>query len=622
MTRTLAISDIGLRLIKAFEGYRPGDRTLATGVRVVGYGHRLDADADPVHLSRNEAEERLLEDLEPVELMVNEDVHAPLTQGQYDALCSLVFNIGLDAFRASDILQALNNGRVLDAANGFDVWRKAEVNGRTFVVDALMRRRTAEKSLFLRNEPAVPAPSALLVPRRDADAARTETDDGLRPEADRVGLGVVSAATIAPAAGSLSQPGTGADTLSHTGDDDLASDPQTQGVARDCTRNADQGPGLADLGAQDGADALAFLLDSDDLVAGTARTLPGPLPDAGDILRTIDPGAPLAIDGQAEADVVADETADVPPATDKIADPAENGQDAGRASEGADLDPMDGIDTDAAAPVQASAIAEAADSLGSRLSALLDADEGGRQDDVSEPPRLAAMAAAMPATGPDRVLASDIVVTPRRETVHSNLVSFPSRERLMPEPDPSDPKAPDPIASNEEGANDTAPVSAAPVSAPVSAPAEDASDRSDRVVAIRPPEMQAEPGSSADAPVAANETGSERSVVIDNLAADDVLRASRDPANAIHDPVGDSVENALRYLDSQSGAGRTSRTGGGLWIPMALGASLVGFSAMLMGRGATDLLAAWGPAAVAAAAITGGLTLLFAFYAFARGRFA
>jgi len=151
MRRNMHISKVGLRLIKAYEGYRPVDRHLVNGHHVVGYGHIID-DGDSLVLSRPEAEELLLRDLEPYEDMVNETVHAPLSQSQYDALVSLAFNIGPRAFTESDTLRALNNGRPLDAANGFDIWRKSTIDGKTYVVDALMRRRAAEKALFLRTE--------------------------------------------------------------------------------------------------------------------------------------------------------------------------------------------------------------------------------------------------------------------------------------------------------------------------------------------------------------------------------------------------------------------------------------------------------------------------------------
>ena len=191
MTRQLSISDTGLRLIKAFEGYRPVDRELITGARVVGYGHRVH-DERPRAMTRDEADSTLKLDLAAYEEMINEEVHAPLSQSQFDALCSLAFNIGPKAFRESDTLRALNNGRVLDAANGFDIWRKARVNGEIYVVDALMRRRTAEKSLFLRTEASVPAPAAMLEPEADHDVAALDTDDGLPVFSEDMRTGVVA----------------------------------------------------------------------------------------------------------------------------------------------------------------------------------------------------------------------------------------------------------------------------------------------------------------------------------------------------------------------------------------------------------------------------------------------
>ena len=192
MSTTLRLSDTGLRLIKAFEGYRPVDRELVTGARVVGYGHRVHSER-PVAMNREEAAETLRLDLAAYEELVNEEVHAPLSQSQFDALCSLAFNIGPKAFRESDTLRALNNGRVLDAANGFDIWRKASVNGQTYVVDALMRRRTAEKSLFLRTERSLAAPGALLEPVADPDAS-APTDDGLPVFTQDMAAGVIARA--------------------------------------------------------------------------------------------------------------------------------------------------------------------------------------------------------------------------------------------------------------------------------------------------------------------------------------------------------------------------------------------------------------------------------------------
>ena len=177
----MAVSERGLRLIKAFEGYRPVDRVLVTGTRVAGYGHRV-VDEGPLAVSREEAHALLLRDLAPFEDMVNENVFSSVTQGQFDALVSLAFNIGPRAFLESDVLKAVNAGRPLDAANAFDQWRKAEVAGQAYVIDALVRRRTAEKALFLR-------------PAEGASQPRAPGSD-LEPERDGAVLGELDGPTL------------------------------------------------------------------------------------------------------------------------------------------------------------------------------------------------------------------------------------------------------------------------------------------------------------------------------------------------------------------------------------------------------------------------------------------
>jgi len=95
----------------------------------------------------------------------------------------------------SDTLRALNNGRPLDAANGFDIWRKSEIDGKTYVVDALMRRRTAEKALFLRPEGRpVSAPRVDLPPIEDETVALLSTEDALPVFTSDEAAGIVAAA--------------------------------------------------------------------------------------------------------------------------------------------------------------------------------------------------------------------------------------------------------------------------------------------------------------------------------------------------------------------------------------------------------------------------------------------
>lgn len=258
MGRQFNISEMGLKLIKAYEGYRPVDRTLVSGQRVVGYGHRLMSE-DAVILSKPQAEELLKDDLAPFIDMINENVHAPLSQSQFDALVSFAYNIGPKAFLKSDTLRALNNGRPLDAANGFDIWRKSEIDGKTYVVDALMRRRTAEKALFLRPEGRpVSAPGVDLPPIDDETVALLSTEDALPVFTADAAAGIVAAAPYSaePAQYRRREDGpAGSLTLSEVyEDDDLELD-----------LSEDEFPFEPDTEVDSGSDLLPITEDEDDL---------------------------------------------------------------------------------------------------------------------------------------------------------------------------------------------------------------------------------------------------------------------------------------------------------------------------------------------------------------------
>jgi lysozyme len=142
----------------------------------IGYGHTRTARAG-AEVSERDAEALLLYDLIGVAHGVNEAVYTPLTQNQFDALCAFTFNVGLEAFRHSTVLRRINEGSLLQAASAMELWRKADFDGEPILVDALVRRRSAERALFL--TPAggawVAAPSSVLRPRLDLDV------DGLVP---------------------------------------------------------------------------------------------------------------------------------------------------------------------------------------------------------------------------------------------------------------------------------------------------------------------------------------------------------------------------------------------------------------------------------------------------------
>ncbi len=170
MTPRHQVSKAAVELIKTFEGYRSKAAQLPDGRWTIGFGHTLTA-REGAQVSEQDAEALLLYDLIAVAHAVNEQTFTPLTQNQFDSLCGFAFNVGLDNFKRSSVLRRVNEGSMLQAACAMEMWRKADFEGERIVVDALVRRRSAEKTLFL--TPAngwVPAPSPIVRPKVDYDA--------------------------------------------------------------------------------------------------------------------------------------------------------------------------------------------------------------------------------------------------------------------------------------------------------------------------------------------------------------------------------------------------------------------------------------------------------------------
>ncbi len=167
---TNAISANGLALIQELEGFQAEPKQLPTGGWVVGYSHvRVTEPGEAVN--ENEAQSLLATDLAPFENLVNTLITQPLSQSQYDALVSFAFSVGADAFGKSQVLRRVNAGDYVSAACAMDAWRKSDVGGELVIVEALVRRRTAEKALFLKELPKAAAPSVFVRAQLDHAAS-------------------------------------------------------------------------------------------------------------------------------------------------------------------------------------------------------------------------------------------------------------------------------------------------------------------------------------------------------------------------------------------------------------------------------------------------------------------
>jgi GH24 family phage-related lysozyme (muramidase) len=91
----------------------------------------------------------LRQDVAVREAIIHRLISVPLQLHQFDALVSLVFNIGEGRLGDSTLRRLLNAGDTAGAAEQFLVWNKGRVNGQLVEIPGLTRRRRAEKAIFL-----------------------------------------------------------------------------------------------------------------------------------------------------------------------------------------------------------------------------------------------------------------------------------------------------------------------------------------------------------------------------------------------------------------------------------------------------------------------------------------
>ncbi len=158
------LSRAALELVTRFETFQPTAQPAAEAGWTVGYGHTRSA-REGAHVTRSDAEALLLYDLSAAAEGVQAALFAPVTQRQFEALTAFAFNIGVGNFRRSSALARVNAGAELEAADEIERWRHAELGAGAQVVDALVRRRAAEKAHFLGlPEGFSKSPSAVLRP--------------------------------------------------------------------------------------------------------------------------------------------------------------------------------------------------------------------------------------------------------------------------------------------------------------------------------------------------------------------------------------------------------------------------------------------------------------------------
>ena len=158
----MKVSDAAIRMIKHHEGVRVRPYRCPALLWTTAVGHVIDPSHAAVKyedrknlpipagwdrsLTMDEVDAILAQDLGRFERGVARLCPAAVNhQGQFDALVSFAFNVGLGNLQRSSIRMRYNRGDIEGAADAFLMWTKAA--GR--VLPGLVKRRQDERAMFL-----------------------------------------------------------------------------------------------------------------------------------------------------------------------------------------------------------------------------------------------------------------------------------------------------------------------------------------------------------------------------------------------------------------------------------------------------------------------------------------
>lgn len=140
-------SDVGVALIKHYEGFYSKPYRCPAGLWTVGYGHLIGnglnlPDNWNRHFSVEEIDALLRQDLARFERGVQRYIIVPLSQPQFDALVSFSFNLGLGTLQRSTVRQKINR---LDFKGAIQSLLRYDKAGSVALKGLTLRRRAEAK---------------------------------------------------------------------------------------------------------------------------------------------------------------------------------------------------------------------------------------------------------------------------------------------------------------------------------------------------------------------------------------------------------------------------------------------------------------------------------------------
>lgn len=143
----MTISNDGIDLIKRNEGLRLKAYRCPGGVWTIGYGHTSGVKDGDV-ITKEQAEELLKKDIKEIEYKLN-SLNLNLTQNQFDALVSFIFNVGWSNFKSSTLLKKIRINPD-DPSIRYEFSRWVFANGKK--LNGLIKRRNEEANLYFNDD--------------------------------------------------------------------------------------------------------------------------------------------------------------------------------------------------------------------------------------------------------------------------------------------------------------------------------------------------------------------------------------------------------------------------------------------------------------------------------------
>lgn len=135
----MKMSEAGLKILMLREGFRNKAYKDTKGIWTIGVGHTGPEVKEGLVWTDKQVMDQLRIDIRLCEKTLDATVVVLLGQNQVDALCSFIFNVGVNAFRRSTMLRFINKGLMKEAAAEFDRWH---------IPPEITSRRNSEKAQF------------------------------------------------------------------------------------------------------------------------------------------------------------------------------------------------------------------------------------------------------------------------------------------------------------------------------------------------------------------------------------------------------------------------------------------------------------------------------------------